>query len=162
MERDTEVTKDTMHPTNNGSTEDVPPPVVPIVNHESISEPANTPSSILRRADPSPRDTLILGRKVLKNNRSLIDVDTKAKITPRVGREAITINPGQNFEVTHTRADYNHNRQSRIDDIDMLVKNILKEVLGFSKENLSAIPTPYYRSNRTLSIFSNLNSIRGQ
>ncbi|GJZ99084.1 reverse transcriptase domain-containing protein [Tanacetum coccineum] len=32
IERDTEVTKDTMHPTNNGSTEDVPPPVVPIVN----------------------------------------------------------------------------------------------------------------------------------
>ncbi|GJY11557.1 reverse transcriptase domain-containing protein [Tanacetum coccineum] len=41
MERDTEVTKDTMHPTNNGSTEDVPPPVVPVVYHESISEPAN-------------------------------------------------------------------------------------------------------------------------
>ncbi|GJR01121.1 reverse transcriptase domain-containing protein [Tanacetum coccineum] len=33
-ERDTEVTKDTMHPTNNRSTKDVPPPVVPIVNHE--------------------------------------------------------------------------------------------------------------------------------
>ncbi|GKB37567.1 reverse transcriptase domain-containing protein [Tanacetum coccineum] len=48
MERDTEVTKDTMHPTNNGSTEDVPPPVVPIVNHESISEPANTPVSASR------------------------------------------------------------------------------------------------------------------
>ncbi|GKF84917.1 hypothetical protein Tco_0249815, partial [Tanacetum coccineum] len=29
MEREPEVTKDTMHPTNNGSTEDVPPPVVP-------------------------------------------------------------------------------------------------------------------------------------
>ncbi|GJX58271.1 hypothetical protein Tco_0289661 [Tanacetum coccineum] len=36
MERDTEVTKDTMPPTNNGSTEDIPPPVVPIVHHESI------------------------------------------------------------------------------------------------------------------------------
>ncbi|GKB67605.1 reverse transcriptase domain-containing protein [Tanacetum coccineum] len=45
MERDTEVTKDTMHPTNNGSTEDVPPPVVPVVYHESNSEPANTPVS---------------------------------------------------------------------------------------------------------------------
>ncbi|GJT74945.1 reverse transcriptase domain-containing protein [Tanacetum coccineum] len=45
VERDTEVTKDTMHPTNNGSTEDVPPPVVPIVHHESISEPANAPVS---------------------------------------------------------------------------------------------------------------------
>ncbi|GJY46148.1 hypothetical protein Tco_0435211 [Tanacetum coccineum] len=29
----------------NGSTEDVPPPVVPVVYHESISEPANTPVS---------------------------------------------------------------------------------------------------------------------
>ncbi|GJQ90688.1 hypothetical protein Tco_0001827 [Tanacetum coccineum] len=48
MERDTEVTKDTMHPTNNGSTEDVPPPVVPVVYHESISEPANAPVSASR------------------------------------------------------------------------------------------------------------------
>ncbi|GJV52743.1 reverse transcriptase domain-containing protein [Tanacetum coccineum] len=48
MERDTEVTKDTMHPTNNGSTEDVPPLVVLIVNHESISEPANAPVSASR------------------------------------------------------------------------------------------------------------------
>ncbi|GKF26611.1 hypothetical protein Tco_0082505 [Tanacetum coccineum] len=48
MERETEVTKDTMPPTNNESTEDVPPPVVPIVNHESISEPANAPVSASR------------------------------------------------------------------------------------------------------------------
>ncbi|GJV06606.1 hypothetical protein Tco_1344262 [Tanacetum coccineum] len=48
VEHEPEVTKDTMHPTNNGSTEDVPPPVVPIVNHESISEPANAPFSASR------------------------------------------------------------------------------------------------------------------
>ncbi|GJQ95098.1 reverse transcriptase domain-containing protein [Tanacetum coccineum] len=45
MEREPEVTKDTMLPTNNGSTEDVPPPVIPVVHHESISEPANAPVS---------------------------------------------------------------------------------------------------------------------
>ncbi|GJY59870.1 reverse transcriptase domain-containing protein [Tanacetum coccineum] len=45
MERETEVTKDTMLPTNNGSTEDVQPPVVPVVHHESISEPVNAPVS---------------------------------------------------------------------------------------------------------------------
>ncbi|GJW56977.1 reverse transcriptase domain-containing protein [Tanacetum coccineum] len=45
MERETEVTKDTMPPTNNGSTEDVQPPVVPVVHHESISEPVNAPVS---------------------------------------------------------------------------------------------------------------------
>ncbi|GJV83732.1 reverse transcriptase domain-containing protein [Tanacetum coccineum] len=45
MERETEVTKDTMLPTNNGSPKDVQPPVVPIVHHESISEPVNAPVS---------------------------------------------------------------------------------------------------------------------
>ncbi|GKA10617.1 hypothetical protein Tco_0690050 [Tanacetum coccineum] len=42
------VVLDTMLPTNNGSTEDVPPPVVPIVHHESISKPANAPVSASR------------------------------------------------------------------------------------------------------------------
>ncbi|GJX77647.1 hypothetical protein Tco_0324458 [Tanacetum coccineum] len=37
MERETEVTKDTMPPTNNGSTEEVQPPVIPVVHHEPIS-----------------------------------------------------------------------------------------------------------------------------
>ncbi|GJY61374.1 reverse transcriptase domain-containing protein [Tanacetum coccineum] len=46
MERETEVTKDTMPPTNNGSTEDVQPPVVTVVHHESISEPVNAPISV--------------------------------------------------------------------------------------------------------------------
>ncbi|GJX05806.1 reverse transcriptase domain-containing protein [Tanacetum coccineum] len=45
VERETEVTKDTMPPTNNGSTKDVQPPVVPVVHHESIFEPVNAPVS---------------------------------------------------------------------------------------------------------------------
>ncbi|GJW79590.1 reverse transcriptase domain-containing protein [Tanacetum coccineum] len=45
VERETEVTKDTMPPANNGSTEDVQPLVVPVVHHESISEPVNAPVS---------------------------------------------------------------------------------------------------------------------
>ncbi|GJR19712.1 reverse transcriptase domain-containing protein [Tanacetum coccineum] len=40
MERETEVTKDTMPPTNNGSTEDVQPPVVPFFS--SFSEEADS------------------------------------------------------------------------------------------------------------------------
>ncbi|GJZ01761.1 hypothetical protein Tco_0519722 [Tanacetum coccineum] len=48
VEREPEVTKDTMPPTNNGSTEDIPPPVVPIIHHESISKPANAPVSASR------------------------------------------------------------------------------------------------------------------
>ncbi|GJY99018.1 hypothetical protein Tco_0516448 [Tanacetum coccineum] len=34
-----------MPPTNNGSTEDIQPSVVPVVHHESISEPVNAPVS---------------------------------------------------------------------------------------------------------------------
>ncbi|GJT05452.1 reverse transcriptase domain-containing protein [Tanacetum coccineum] len=48
VEREPEVTKDTMPPTNNGSTKDIQPPVVPIVHHESISEPVNAPVSASR------------------------------------------------------------------------------------------------------------------
>ncbi|GJX97440.1 reverse transcriptase domain-containing protein [Tanacetum coccineum] len=45
VERETKVTKDTMPPTNNGSTKDVQPPVVLVVHHESISEPVIAPVS---------------------------------------------------------------------------------------------------------------------
>ncbi|GJZ07840.1 hypothetical protein Tco_0542123 [Tanacetum coccineum] len=41
VERETKVTKDTMPPTNNRRTKDVQPSVVPVVHHESISEPVN-------------------------------------------------------------------------------------------------------------------------
>ncbi|GJX37734.1 reverse transcriptase domain-containing protein [Tanacetum coccineum] len=39
VEHETEVTKDTVPPTNNGSTEDVQPPVVQVENHVPISQP---------------------------------------------------------------------------------------------------------------------------
>ncbi|GJW47431.1 reverse transcriptase domain-containing protein [Tanacetum coccineum] len=45
MNRDTEVTKDTMLPTNNGSTEDVQPPVVQVQSRNPISEPVVAPVS---------------------------------------------------------------------------------------------------------------------
>ncbi|GJS15070.1 reverse transcriptase domain-containing protein [Tanacetum coccineum] len=46
-----EVTKDTMLPTNNGRTEDVPPPVVPVFHHESISEPNSSDFLLFEEAD---------------------------------------------------------------------------------------------------------------
>ncbi|GJV54618.1 reverse transcriptase domain-containing protein [Tanacetum coccineum] len=52
VERETEVTKDTMPPTNNGSTEDFQPPVFPVVHHEPISEPVVAPVSAPM---PNPR-----------------------------------------------------------------------------------------------------------
>ncbi|GKD42548.1 reverse transcriptase domain-containing protein [Tanacetum coccineum] len=45
LENEPEVTKDTMLPTNNGSTEDVQPPVVHVENHVPVSEPVVSPVS---------------------------------------------------------------------------------------------------------------------
>ncbi|GJV65290.1 reverse transcriptase domain-containing protein [Tanacetum coccineum] len=45
VERRTEVTKDTIFPTNNGITEDVQPPVVPVENQNPVSELVDAPVS---------------------------------------------------------------------------------------------------------------------
>ncbi|GJX68934.1 hypothetical protein Tco_0304661 [Tanacetum coccineum] len=47
MNHDTEVTKDTMLPTNNGSTKDVQPPVVQVQSQDPTSEPNVAPVSAL-------------------------------------------------------------------------------------------------------------------
>nr|GEY81302.1 reverse transcriptase domain-containing protein [Tanacetum cinerariifolium] len=66
VERETEVTKDTVHPTNNGSTEDVQPPVVltesPTLNSEPVTSliiepvasPVNAPRPNHRPSIPYP------------------------------------------------------------------------------------------------------------
>ncbi|GKF17889.1 reverse transcriptase domain-containing protein, partial [Tanacetum coccineum] len=61
VEREPEVTKDTMLPTNNGSTEDVQPSVVPVVHHDApvIASMPNQKASILfpsRRNDERRRE----------------------------------------------------------------------------------------------------------
>ncbi|GKC21593.1 hypothetical protein Tco_1023743, partial [Tanacetum coccineum] len=45
VERRTKVTKDTVFPTNNGITEDVQPPVVPVENQNLVFEPVDAPIS---------------------------------------------------------------------------------------------------------------------
>nr|GEY89838.1 reverse transcriptase domain-containing protein [Tanacetum cinerariifolium] len=60
VERETEATKDTMHPTNNGSTEDVQPLVVPTESPILTSEPVNSPiiepvASLVSAARPNQR-----------------------------------------------------------------------------------------------------------
>ncbi|GKD19294.1 hypothetical protein Tco_1208452 [Tanacetum coccineum] len=166
VEHETEVTKDTIPPTNNGSTEDVQPPVV---HHEPISELVIAPVSASmpnqktsipfpsRRNDerwkvpvsnrfvvvdfePDPRVPLILGRSFLKTSRALIDV-YEGEITLRVGKEAITFNLDQTSRYT---ANYNHMTANRIDVIDMACEEYSQEVLGFSNVISSGNPTPYY------------------
>ncbi|GJX60814.1 hypothetical protein Tco_0292204 [Tanacetum coccineum] len=52
VERRTEVTKDTVFPTNNGITEDVQPSVVPVENQNPVSEPVDVPVSAPK---PNPK-----------------------------------------------------------------------------------------------------------
>ncbi|GKG06323.1 hypothetical protein Tco_0326409, partial [Tanacetum coccineum] len=47
VERRTEVTKDMVFPTNNGITEDVQPPVVPVEKQNPVFEPDDAPVSAL-------------------------------------------------------------------------------------------------------------------
>ncbi|GJX60290.1 hypothetical protein Tco_0291680 [Tanacetum coccineum] len=55
VERRTEVTKDTVFPTNNRITKDVQPPVVPVENQNPVSEPVDAPVSAPM---PSPKPSI--------------------------------------------------------------------------------------------------------
>ncbi|GJT33658.1 reverse transcriptase domain-containing protein, partial [Tanacetum coccineum] len=55
VERETEVTKDTVPPTNNGSTKDVQPPVVQVQPHVPNSEPVVAPVSVSK---PNPKSSI--------------------------------------------------------------------------------------------------------
>ncbi|GJY89580.1 reverse transcriptase domain-containing protein [Tanacetum coccineum] len=54
MERETEVTKDTVLPTNNGSTKDVQPPVIQVQSQAPNSEPVSAPMPNLKPLIPFP------------------------------------------------------------------------------------------------------------
>ncbi|GKB51181.1 reverse transcriptase domain-containing protein [Tanacetum coccineum] len=120
VERKTEVTKDTVPPTNNGSTKYVQPPVVQVQpqvpNYEpfvapdnrSITQPIGIAKDVYLKVgkfkfsadfvvvdfDADPRVPLILGRSFLKTGRALIDVYER-ELTLPIGKEAITFNLDQ-------------------------------------------------------------------
>ncbi|GJV90224.1 hypothetical protein Tco_1538037 [Tanacetum coccineum] len=54
VERRTEVTKDTIFPTNNGITEDVQPPVVPVENQNPVYAPVSAPMPNPKLSIPYP------------------------------------------------------------------------------------------------------------
>nr|GEY19392.1 hypothetical protein [Tanacetum cinerariifolium] len=142
VEREPEVTKDTVPPTNNESTKDVQPSVVQI--ETSIPNPLLLPllsplklplvlRSLTRNLvdfDADPRVPLILGRSFLKIERALIDV-YGGELTLRVGKEAVTFNLDQTLRYP---ANYNDMTKNRINVIDMACEEYSQEVLGFSDE----------------------------
>nr|GEX14463.1 reverse transcriptase domain-containing protein [Tanacetum cinerariifolium] len=125
VKRETEATKDTVHPTNNGSTKDVQPPVVQTESLILNSEPVVAP---------------IIEHVATPTGRALIDV-FEGELTLRVGKEAITFNLDQTSRYS---ANYNDMTANRIDVIDMACEEYSQEVLGFSDVTASGNPTPYY------------------
>nr|GEX35650.1 reverse transcriptase domain-containing protein [Tanacetum cinerariifolium] len=164
VERKAEVTKDTVPPTNNGSTKDVQPLVVQVKTLIPNSEPVVTPviepvaallelQSLTRNRmfhfpddfvvinfDADPRVLLILRRSFLKTRKALLDV-YEGELTLRVGKEAITFNLDQTSRYS---ANYNDMMANRIDVIDMACEEYSKEVLSFFDVIVSGNPTPYY------------------
>nr|GEU99546.1 reverse transcriptase domain-containing protein [Tanacetum cinerariifolium] len=121
VERETDVTKDTMHPTNNESTKDVQPPVVQIeLQYQILS--------------------LLLLPSFPKTRKALIDV-YEGELTLRVGKEAITFNLDQTSRYS---ANYNDMTANQIDVIDMAYEEYSQEGLGFFDVIASGNPTPYY------------------
>nr|GEV95832.1 reverse transcriptase domain-containing protein [Tanacetum cinerariifolium] len=148
---ETEATKDTVHPTNNGRTKDVQPSVVQteslILNSEPIIaliiEPVVAPVSALRpNMKPSiPYPSRLHDQKLRdKANDQRIDV-FEGELTLRVGKEVITFNLDQ---TSRDSANYNDMTSNRIDVIHMACEEYSQEVIGFSDVIASGNPTPYY------------------
>nr|GEX87419.1 reverse transcriptase domain-containing protein [Tanacetum cinerariifolium] len=144
VERETEVTKDTVPPTNNESTKDVQPSVVQvktlIPNYEPVVAPVIEPvvAPIIVDFDADPQVPLILGRSFLNTEKALIDV-YEGELTLRVGKEAITFNLDQTLRYS---ANYNDMMANRIDVIDMACEEYSQEVLDFS--DVITIDDSYY------------------
>ncbi|GJV72004.1 hypothetical protein Tco_1491999 [Tanacetum coccineum] len=117
VERRTEVTKDTIFPTNNGITEDVHlRGLVEVLN--PVSEPVVAPfpaDFVVIDFEPDPRVPLILGRCFLKTSRALIDV-YEGELTLRLGNEAITYYLDQ---TSRYLVDYNDMTANRIDVVEL-------------------------------------------
>ncbi|GJY84492.1 hypothetical protein Tco_0497868 [Tanacetum coccineum] len=140
VERRTEVTKDTVFPTNNGINEDVQPPVVQVENKNPVSSFRASSDFVVIDFKPDPRVPLIPGRCFLKTGRALIDV-YEGKLTLRVDNEAITYNLDQTSRYS---VNYNDMTANRIDVVELACEEYSQEVLGFSDVIASGNPTPYY------------------
>ncbi|GJR55056.1 reverse transcriptase domain-containing protein [Tanacetum coccineum] len=154
VERETEVTKDTMLPTNNGSTKDVQPPVVQVQpqvpNSEPVFTPVSAPMPNLKPTIPYPsrrnnerrreKANDQIEKSMIITGRSLIDV-YEGELTLRVGKEAVTFNLDQTSRYS---SNYDDMTANRIDVIELACEEYSQEVLGFSNVISSGNPTPYY------------------
>nr|GEV90468.1 reverse transcriptase domain-containing protein [Tanacetum cinerariifolium] len=126
VERETETTKDTVHPTNNRSTKDVQPLVIPtespILNSEPVTSPIIEPVASPVSA-PRPNQRPLIPYPSRLHDQKL------RELTLRVGKVAITFNLDQTSRYS---ANYNDMTTNRIDAIDMACEEYSQKVLGFS------------------------------
>nr|GEZ92177.1 reverse transcriptase domain-containing protein [Tanacetum cinerariifolium] len=113
VERKTEVTKDTVPPTNNGSTKDIQPSVVHVKNQIPDYEHVVAP---------------IVEPVVAPTGCALIDV-YEGELTLPVGKEAVTFYLDQTLRYS---ANYDAMSVNQIDLIDVACEEYSQEVLGFS------------------------------
>nr|GFA58521.1 hypothetical protein [Tanacetum cinerariifolium] len=153
VERETEVTKDTVPPTNNESTKDVQPSIVqnenPTLNSEPVVAPIIEPV-VAPVSGPKPNQKLSIPYPSRLHDQKLY-----GELTLRVGREAITFNLDQTSRYS---ANYNDMTANQIDIIDIACEDYSQEVLGFFDVIASGNPTLYYdpivsTSSLTLTLF---------
>nr|GEX54893.1 reverse transcriptase domain-containing protein [Tanacetum cinerariifolium] len=151
VERETKVTKDMVHPTNNGSTKDLQPSVVhvetPIQNSEPvvtpIIEPIVSPVSALK---PNQKPSIPYPSRLLDQKLRDKANDQKEKF--------FQIFQDLNFNISFVDAlilmpKFSPTIKTLLTNKDKLSKNfakcaLLDEVLGFFDVIASGIPTPYY------------------
>nr|GEX01668.1 reverse transcriptase domain-containing protein [Tanacetum cinerariifolium] len=164
VEYETDVTKDTVPPTNNRSTKDVQPPKIfslpelspTFITFEltvrSISRPVGVVKDVSVKVgkfyfptdfvvvdfDADPRVLLILGRSFLKTGRALIDF-YEGELTLRVGKEAVTFNLDQTLRYS---SNYDDMSVNRIDVIDVAYEGDILLLKEFLNDDPSSPPLP--------------------
>ncbi|GJQ98543.1 hypothetical protein Tco_0009682 [Tanacetum coccineum] len=143
-----------MPPTNNGSNEDVQPPVVPVVHHESISEPVNAPSQCCkanaksiqsfpsRRNDERHRekanDQIEKFYEIFRDLSFEISFTDALMLMPKFASTLKTLIGNKEKLSEMARTPLNENCSA----------NTRQEVLGFSNVISIGNPTPYYDPSR--------------
>nr|GEY76664.1 reverse transcriptase domain-containing protein [Tanacetum cinerariifolium] len=120
VERETEVTMDTVPPINN--------------------EAPKTSNLRLSKLKLLPNFEPVVSPVIAPTGKALIDV-YEGELTLRVCKEAITFNLDQTSRYS---ANYNDMTANQIDVIDMACEEYSQKVLGFSDVIASGNPTPYY------------------
>nr|GEU45944.1 hypothetical protein [Tanacetum cinerariifolium] len=168
VENELEATKDTLHPTNNESTEDVQPQVVqskspilisvPVISptNEHVAYPVSAPRPNQRPSIPYPsrlqdqklrdkaNEQQLDDRSISRPVGVAEDIYVKVgELNLRVGKKAITFNLDQTARYS---ANYSDMTTKRINVIDIACEEYSQEVLGFSDVIASGNPTPYYDS----------------